>query len=117
MNAASASPRASSSATIAASTAEAHGPPSSEEVRSSRHSEPAIAASSLAGAFLVVELADRVRREPIDRLCRRVAQGLLLGGEADVHRSASQAAGEEASTGLTRTPVPGALLSSPCRSR
>ena len=67
-----------------ARTPTARTPPSA--VRSSRQPEAATAASSFVGPLAIVELADGARAEAVDDLGDRVAQRLLLGGEADVHQ-------------------------------
>ncbi len=77
---------------MATSTADAHGAPSSVAVRSSRQPDAPTAASSLAARSGSSSSATRVDAEAVDHLRRRVAQGDLLGREADVHQSALAAA-------------------------
>ena len=51
----------------------------------------------------VVELADGRRAEPVDDLADRVAERLLLGGEADVHQSSLPARSSEPASSSSRS--------------
>ena len=87
-NGTSASPRPSSSAMRPTSTPEVSGWPPSSASRNSRQPDDGTAASSFAVRSAVADLADGMRSELIDHPGGGVAQGLLLGREADVHQAA-----------------------------
>ena len=82
----SAGPRPSSSATTATSTAEASGALPSAGTRRSRHPAAATAASSRSDRPVSESSATGPRTQPVDHLCGRVAEGLLLRREPDVHQ-------------------------------
>ena len=82
--------------------------PSSVAVRRSRQPDAIDRRVELGGTLAVVELGDAVDAQAIDELRRSVAQGRLLGGEADVHQSAPAGAklGAHSSRSVRRSTLP-----------